>query len=171
MVREPGSSRCVLLFSQPLVLHHQQALSKESGAVIDLTKHQHQQKSKKEDEEARHDYLTPEARAVLWGLTRTLIESCFNSPSQIIFPLIGQPPCSRQQLWSNSSRYHRGQLALWCIIFSMRRNGIGSRPLRQSKGGSRRMAYGDVTFSPRAVHGTTSGSASPLVVIPGRTSN
>lgn len=64
--------------SQPLVLHRQQALSKESGAVIDLVKRQNKQKGKKEDEVAREDNLTPEARIVLRGLARTFVESCFN---------------------------------------------------------------------------------------------
>jgi replication fork protection complex subunit Tof1/Swi1 len=64
--------------SQPLVLHRQQALSKDAGAVIDLTKRQNKQKGKKEDEVARNDHLTPEARTVLRGLARTFIESCFN---------------------------------------------------------------------------------------------
>jgi len=64
--------------SQPLVLHRQQALSKEPGAVIDLVKRQNKQKGKKEDEVARNDNLTPEARTVLRGLARTFIESCFN---------------------------------------------------------------------------------------------
>ncbi|KAI0293651.1 timeless protein-domain-containing protein [Multifurca ochricompacta] len=64
--------------SQPFVLHRQQALSKEPGAVIDLIKRQNKQKGKKEDEFARDDNLTPEARTVLRGLARTFIESCFN---------------------------------------------------------------------------------------------
>ncbi|KAI0251523.1 timeless protein-domain-containing protein [Lactifluus subvellereus] len=64
--------------SQPLVLHRQQALSKDSGTVIDLVKRQNKQKGKKEDEFARDDNLTPEARTVLRGLARTFIESCFN---------------------------------------------------------------------------------------------
>ncbi len=64
--------------SQPFVLHRQQALSKESGAVIDLVKRQNKQKGKKEDEVARNDNLTPEARTALRGLARMFIESCFN---------------------------------------------------------------------------------------------
>ena len=64
--------------SQPFVLHRQQALSKESGAVIDLVKRQNKQKGKKEDEVARNDNLTPEARTALRGLAHTFIESCFN---------------------------------------------------------------------------------------------
>ena len=64
--------------SQPFVLHRQQALSNESGAVIDLVKRQNKQKGKKEDEVARNDNLTPEARTALRGLARTFIESCFN---------------------------------------------------------------------------------------------
>lgn len=46
--------------------------------MIDLTKRQNKQKSKKEDEVARHDNLTPEARTVLRGFARTFVESCFN---------------------------------------------------------------------------------------------
>ncbi|KAI9438072.1 timeless-domain-containing protein [Lactarius indigo] len=66
--------------SQPLVLHRQQALSQHSaaGAVIDLSKRQHKQKGKKEDEVSRRDDLSPEARTVLRGLARTFVESCFN---------------------------------------------------------------------------------------------
>jgi replication fork protection complex subunit Tof1/Swi1 len=64
--------------SQPLVLHRQQALSKDSGSVIDLVKRQNKQKGKKEDEFTRNDNLTPEARTVLRELARTFIESCFN---------------------------------------------------------------------------------------------
>jgi replication fork protection complex subunit Tof1/Swi1 len=64
--------------SQPFVLHRQQALIKESGAVIDLVKRQNKQKGKKEDEVARNDNLTPEARTALRGLAHTFIESCFN---------------------------------------------------------------------------------------------
>ncbi|KAI0301445.1 timeless protein-domain-containing protein [Russula brevipes] len=71
--------------SQPLVLHRQQALSKESGAVIDLVKRQNKQKGKKEDEVARNDNLTPEARTVLRGLARTFLESCFNRTQHILF--------------------------------------------------------------------------------------
>jgi replication fork protection complex subunit Tof1/Swi1 len=69
--------------SQPLVLHRQQALNQHSGAgdVIDLTKRQHKQKGKKEDEVSRRDDLSPEARTVLRGLARTFIESCFNRAS------------------------------------------------------------------------------------------
>ena len=78
--------------SQPFVLHRQQALSKESGAVIDLVKRQNKQKGKKEDEVARNDNLTPEARTALRGLAHTFIESCFNraqssSPSRIAHTL------------------------------------------------------------------------------------
>ncbi|KAI9507117.1 timeless-domain-containing protein [Russula earlei] len=64
---------------QPLVLHRQQALSQEPGAVIDLVKRHNKQKGKKEDEVARSDNLTPEARTVLRGVARTFIVSCFNT--------------------------------------------------------------------------------------------
>jgi replication fork protection complex subunit Tof1/Swi1 len=46
--------------------------------VIDLVKRQNKQKGKKEDEVARNDNLTPEARTALRGLAHTFIESCFN---------------------------------------------------------------------------------------------
>ncbi len=74
--------------SQPFVLHRQQALNKEPGAVIDLVKRQNKQKGKKEDEVARNDNLTPEARMALRGLARTFIESCFNraQPSSLLHP-------------------------------------------------------------------------------------
>jgi replication fork protection complex subunit Tof1/Swi1 len=78
--------------SQPLVLHRQQALSKDAGTMIDLTKRQNKQKSKKEDEVARNDHLTPEARTVLRGLARTFVESCFNRapapPHTFVIPII-----------------------------------------------------------------------------------
>ena len=74
--------------ARPFVLHRQQALSKESGAVIDLVKRQNKQKGKKEDEVARNDNLTPEARTVLRGLARTFIESCFNRAQPL-------PSCTR----------------------------------------------------------------------------
>ena len=73
--------------SQPLVLHRQQALSQHSAAgdVIDLTKRQHRQKGKKEDEVSRRDDLSPEARTVLRGLARTFVESCFNRAHSFSF--------------------------------------------------------------------------------------
>ncbi|KAI0061071.1 timeless-domain-containing protein [Artomyces pyxidatus] len=64
--------------SQPLVLHRQQALTKDSGVIIDLLKRQKKQKGKKEDELSRVENLSTEARTVLQGLARTFIESCFN---------------------------------------------------------------------------------------------
>jgi replication fork protection complex subunit Tof1/Swi1 len=79
--------------SQPLVLHRQQALNQHSAAgdVIDLTKRQHKQKGKKEDEVSRRDDLSPEARTVLRGLARTFIESCFNRAHLISFPILTRP--------------------------------------------------------------------------------
>lgn len=58
--------------------------------MIDLTKRQNKQKGKKEDEVARNDHLTPEARTVLRGLARTFIESCFNRAP--VSPHIFCPP-------------------------------------------------------------------------------
>jgi hypothetical protein len=83
--------------SQPFVLHRQQALSKESGAVIDLVKRQNKQKGKKEDEVARNDNLTPEARTALRGLAHTFIESCFNRAQS------SSPPC----MHTPCDPYHR----------------------------------------------------------------
>ena len=100
--------------SQPIVLHRQQALSKESGAVIDLVKRRNKQKGKKEDEVARNDNLTPEARTVLRGLARTFIESCFNrASSPHFFPLHSHTPCDpyhhvlSMMLQRSSRRYSR----------------------------------------------------------------
>jgi hypothetical protein len=53
--------------------------------VIDLVKRQNKQKGKKEDEVARNDNLTPEARTVLRGLARSFLESCFNRTQHIYF--------------------------------------------------------------------------------------
>ena len=101
--------------SQPIVLHRQQALSKESGAVIDLVKRRNKQKGKKEDEVARNDNLTPEARTVLRGLARTFIESCFNrASSPHFFFLHSHTPCDppyhhvlSTMLQRSSRRYSR----------------------------------------------------------------
>lgn len=89
--------------SRPFVLHRQQALSKESGAVIDLVKHQNKQKGKKEDEVARNDNLTPEARTVLRGLARTFIESCFNR-AQLLSSCIHTPRDSYRAMMQRSLR-------------------------------------------------------------------
>jgi hypothetical protein len=82
--------------SQPLVLHRQQALNQHSAAgdVIDLTKRQHKQKGKKEDEVSRRDDLSPEARSVLRGLARTFVESCFNRAHLISFLPHPDPACA-----------------------------------------------------------------------------
>ena len=79
--------------AQPLVLHRQQALSQHAAAgdVIDLTKRQHKQKGKKEDEVSRRDDLSPEARTVLRGLARTFVESCFNRAHRSIYLLYLSP--------------------------------------------------------------------------------
>ncbi len=55
--------------------------------MIDLTKRQHKQKGKKEDEVSRRDDLSPEARTVLRGLARTFVESCFNR-AYLLFPIL-----------------------------------------------------------------------------------
>ncbi|KAH9931521.1 timeless protein-domain-containing protein [Fomitopsis serialis] len=65
--------------SQTLVLHHQQALNRDSGSIVDQLKKQRKQKSKKVDELAREDNLSVDAKLLLQNLARTFIEACFNS--------------------------------------------------------------------------------------------
>ncbi|EPT01958.1 hypothetical protein FOMPIDRAFT_1036026 [Fomitopsis schrenkii] len=67
--------------SQTLVLHRQQALSKDSGSIIDLLKRHKKQKGKKLDELGREDNLSVEAKLILQNLTRAFIEGCFNRPA------------------------------------------------------------------------------------------
>lgn len=64
--------------SQTLVLHRQQALSKDSGVIIDLLKRRKKQKGKKVDELGREDNLSVEAKLILQNLARAFIEGCFN---------------------------------------------------------------------------------------------
>ena len=69
---ERGSS------SRPLVLHRQAAITKESGSILDISKHQKARKANKVDELTREDSLSLEARLVLQGFAREFVESCFN---------------------------------------------------------------------------------------------
>ncbi|CCM05491.1 uncharacterized protein FIBRA_07712 [Fibroporia radiculosa] len=64
--------------SQAFILHRQQALTAESGSMLDLVKRQRAQKSKKLDELGHDDNLSLDAKLALQNLARTFIESCFN---------------------------------------------------------------------------------------------
>ncbi|KAG9310160.1 timeless protein-domain-containing protein [Chiua virens] len=64
--------------SRPLVLHRQAAITKESGSILDISKHQKARKANKIDELAREDSLSLEARLVLQGFAKEFVESCFN---------------------------------------------------------------------------------------------
>ncbi|KAG5339373.1 hypothetical protein C0989_004499 [Termitomyces sp. Mn162] len=68
---DPGSSRS-------FILHRQQAISSESGSIMDITKRQMSKKSNKVDEMAREDHLSVEARVVLQNLAIEFTEACFN---------------------------------------------------------------------------------------------
>ncbi|KAL0947499.1 hypothetical protein HGRIS_013600 [Hohenbuehelia grisea] len=64
--------------SQQLVLHRQQALTKTSGSIIDMTKQQKTKRGKTLDELSREENLSLEARTVLQDLAKDFIEGCFN---------------------------------------------------------------------------------------------
>ncbi|KAG6889904.1 hypothetical protein C0992_003697 [Termitomyces sp. T32_za158] len=68
---DPGSSRS-------FILHRQQAISSESGSIMDITKRQMTKKGNKVDEMAREDRLSVEARVVLQNLAVEFTEACFN---------------------------------------------------------------------------------------------
>lgn len=70
--------------SRPLVLHRQAAITHESGSILDISKRSKARKSNKVDELAREDNLSVEAKVVLQGFARELVDSTFNrlySPS------------------------------------------------------------------------------------------
>ncbi|EGO01257.1 hypothetical protein SERLA73DRAFT_51065 [Serpula lacrymans var. lacrymans S7.3] len=64
--------------SQSFVLHRQQAISREAGSIMDMTKRQKARNVNKVDELTREDNLSMEAKATLRNLAREFIESCFN---------------------------------------------------------------------------------------------
>jgi replication fork protection complex subunit Tof1/Swi1 len=65
---------------QAFVLHRQQAITKESGAVLDMaaSKKNKSAKGKKIDELTRDDNLNLEARIALKQLAESFIEAGFN---------------------------------------------------------------------------------------------
>ncbi|KAG6872642.1 hypothetical protein C0995_008073 [Termitomyces sp. Mi166 len=64
--------------SRSFILHRQQAISSESGSIMDITKRQMTKKGNKVDEMAREDHLSVEARVVLQHLAIEFTEACFN---------------------------------------------------------------------------------------------
>jgi replication fork protection complex subunit Tof1/Swi1 len=72
---EPSTS------SQSFVLHRQQAISREAGSIMDMTKRQHSKKANTADELAREDNLSMEAKLILQNLAIEFVEACFNRKS------------------------------------------------------------------------------------------
>ncbi|KAF8237621.1 timeless-domain-containing protein [Tricholoma matsutake] len=69
---DPGSS------SRSFVLHRQQAINRDSGSILDMTKRQRTKKGTILDELAREDNLSIEARVTLQNLAIEFVEACFN---------------------------------------------------------------------------------------------
>jgi replication fork protection complex subunit Tof1/Swi1 len=65
--------------SQSYVLHRQQAIVSETGAIFDMVKKQRARRGKKTDELTREDNLSLEARQILQDLAQRFTQSCFNS--------------------------------------------------------------------------------------------
>ncbi|KAF5373433.1 hypothetical protein D9615_009496 [Tricholomella constricta] len=66
------------LASRAFVLHRQQAISRESGSIMDIAKRQTAKKGNKLDEMTREDNLSVEARVILQNLATEFVEACFN---------------------------------------------------------------------------------------------
>ncbi|KAG6865098.1 hypothetical protein C0991_005153 [Blastosporella zonata] len=64
--------------SRSFVLHRQQAISSESGTMMDITKRRMNKKGNKVDDLARDDHLSVEARVILQNLAIEFTEACFN---------------------------------------------------------------------------------------------
>ncbi|KAG5637662.1 hypothetical protein H0H81_003683 [Sphagnurus paluster] len=64
--------------SRSFVLHRQQAINRESGSIMDMTKRHTAKKGNKLDEMSRDDNLSVEARVVLQDLAIEFVEACFN---------------------------------------------------------------------------------------------
>lgn len=64
--------------SSSFVLHRQQAISGESGSIMDIKKRQRAKKVNKVDEFGIVDNLSLEARTVLQNLGAEFLQSCFN---------------------------------------------------------------------------------------------
>lgn len=66
------------LGSRSFVLHRQQAISSETGDILDISKRTRKQKGIVVDPLAREDNLSVEARATLQNLAMEFVEACFN---------------------------------------------------------------------------------------------
>ncbi|KAG6918286.1 hypothetical protein DXG01_015378 [Tephrocybe rancida] len=64
--------------SRSFVLHRQQAISSESGSIMDISKRQTAKKGNRIDEMTREDHLSVEARVILQNLAIEFTEACFN---------------------------------------------------------------------------------------------
>lgn len=64
--------------SRAFVLHRQQAISRESGSIMDIGKKQNAKRGTKVDELTREDNLSLEARVVLQTLAVEFVQACFN---------------------------------------------------------------------------------------------
>ena len=64
--------------SQKLVLHRQEAITKESGSILDLKKRKQHKKVNKVDELGMEDNLNRDAKVILQNFARTFVEVCFN---------------------------------------------------------------------------------------------
>ena len=65
-------------FARSFILHKQQAISGESGSVMDMKKRQRAKKVNKVDEFGIGDSLSLEAKIVLQNLATEFVQSCFN---------------------------------------------------------------------------------------------
>ncbi|KAF9001196.1 timeless protein-domain-containing protein [Cyathus striatus] len=64
--------------NKSLVLHRQQAINREAGSILDMSKHRKGKKGNTVDELTRDDNLSLEARTVLQNLATDFVEACFN---------------------------------------------------------------------------------------------
>lgn len=67
--------------AQKLLLHRQQAITKDAGTLLDMAKKGKAQKVKKVDDLARDDNLSLESRLTLQDVAKKFIEACFNRTS------------------------------------------------------------------------------------------
>jgi replication fork protection complex subunit Tof1/Swi1 len=75
--------------SRSFVLHHQQAINRESGSIMDMGKRQKTKKGTTLDELAREDNLSMEARVILQNLAIEFVQSCFNRKLHSAYILLG----------------------------------------------------------------------------------
>jgi len=64
--------------SRAFVLHRQQAINREAGSILDITKRHTAKKGTKLDELTREDNLSMEARNILQGFANEFVQACFN---------------------------------------------------------------------------------------------